>query len=131
MVSLAELLATTSSIVGEKLPASDKAAEDSYNLLPAMLGEANPIKRDFLIIQCGNGHLSVRSGPWKFIPDVALADGWQSVKKDMSGPARPGIYDLSKDPGEKENLFSSSPAVAKRLAGFLAEAQSTPVTRPQ
>jgi arylsulfatase A-like enzyme len=129
LVSTLDVPATVCAAAGISLP--QDSLPDSFNLLPAMLGEANAIKRDYLIIQCGSGHLSVRSGPWKFIPDVALADGWQSVKKKMSAPARPGVYDLSKDPGEKENLFSSSPAEATRLAGFLAEAKSTPITRPR
>jgi arylsulfatase A-like enzyme len=113
------------------VPVPKDALPDSYNLLPALLGESKPLKRDYLVIQCGSGHLSVRSGPWKFIPDLALADGWKSLKKDPGAPARPAIFDLSKDPGEKDNLFKTSPEIAGRLAGFLATAKSTPVTRPQ
>ena len=40
MISLADILATTAAVVGEKLPPADKAAEDSYNMLPAFLGES-------------------------------------------------------------------------------------------
>jgi arylsulfatase A-like enzyme len=129
LVSTLDVPATICAAAGIPLPKD--ALPDSYNLLPALLGEANPLKRDYLIIQCGSGHLSVRSGPWKFIPDLAQADGWKSVKKDPSAPTRPAIFDLSKDPGEKDNLLKESPEIATRLAGFLAAAKSTPVTRPQ
>ena len=39
-ISLVDLLATTAAVIGEKLPPADQAAEDSYNILPALLGEA-------------------------------------------------------------------------------------------
>lgn len=107
------------------------ALPDSFNLLPAMLGEADAPKRDDLILQCGSGHLSVRRGPWKYIPDLALADGWKSAKKDPSAPARPGLFNLTEDPGEKNNLAAEQPAEVQRLAALLTERQSSPVTRPQ
>ncbi len=129
LVSTLDVPATICAAAGIPLPKD--ALPDSYNLLPALLGESKPLKRDYLIIQCGSGHLSVRSGPWKFIPDLAQAEGWKSVKKDLSAPARPAIYDLSKDPGEKDNLLKESPEIAKRLADHLASAKATPVTRPQ
>ncbi|MGL4399229.1 MAG: sulfatase family protein [Luteolibacter sp.] len=129
LVSTLDVPATICAAAGIQPPKD--ALPDSFNLLPALLGEAKPLKRDYLIIQCGAGHLSVRSGSWKFIPDLAQADGWKAVKKDPSAPARPAIFDLSKDPGEKDNLLEQSPEIAKRLADHLAMAKSTPVTRPQ
>jgi hypothetical protein len=50
MLNLADLLATTAAIVGEPLPEVSKAAEDSRNALPAILGEpANPIRNDMIV----------------------------------------------------------------------------------
>ncbi len=128
LVSTLDVPATICAAAGVTLPTN--ALPDSYNLLPAMLGETDAIKRDSLIIQCGSGHLSVRSGPWKFIPDLALADGWKSVKKDPTAPPRPAVFDLSKDPSESHNLIKDHPAEAQRLSDMLAKAKSTPVTRP-
>jgi arylsulfatase A-like enzyme len=129
LVSTLDVPATICAAAGVSLPKD--ALPDSLNLLPSMLSETDAPKRDSLIIQCGSGHLSVRSGPWKFIPDLALADGWKSAKKDPNIPARPGLFDLSKDPGETKNLFEEFPAEAKRLADLLAKAQATSLTRPK
>lgn len=129
LVSTLDVPATICAAAGVELP--QDALPDSFNLLPAMLGEKNPHRRDSLVIQCGSGHLSVRSGPWKYIPDLALADGWKAVKGNPDAPARPGIFDLSKDPGEANNLIRDFPDEARRLAGLLEKTQSTPVTRPQ
>jgi arylsulfatase A-like enzyme len=129
LVSTLDVPATVCAAAGITLPAD--ALPDSYNLLPAMLGEADAAKRESLIIQCGSGNLSVRSGSWKFIPDLALADGWKAVKKDLTAPARPAIFDLSKDPGETRNLIEEHPAEAARLAEMLAKAKAAITTRPR
>jgi arylsulfatase A-like enzyme len=129
LVSTIDIPATISAAAGITLPKD--ALPDSYNLLPALLDEKDAPKRDNLIVQCGSGHLSVRSGPWKYIPDLALADGWKSAKKDPNAPARPGLFDLSNDPGETKNLVGKNPAEAQRLANLLAQARSTPITRPK
>ncbi len=129
LVSTLDVPATICAAAGVALP--NDALPDSYNILPAMLGEKHAHKRDNLIIQCGSGRLSVRSGPWKFIPDLDLADGWKSAKKDPGAPPRPGLFDLSKDPGETKNLVKEFPAESQRLADLLAKAQVTPVTRPE
>lgn len=129
LVSTLDVPATICAAAGVTLPAD--ALPDSYNLLPAMLGEADAAKRESLIIQCGSGNLSVRSGSWKFIPDLALADGWKAVKKDLTAPARPAIFDLSKDPGETRNLIEEHPAEAARLAEMLAKAKAATITRPR
>jgi arylsulfatase A-like enzyme len=133
LVSTLDVPATVVAAAG--LPLPNDALPDSYNFLPFLLGEKETPtltpKRDSLILQCGGGHLSIRSGSWKLIPDLALAEGWKSAKKDPNIPARPGLYDLSTDPAEKTNLFEKHPAEAKRLADLITQARATPVTRPQ
>jgi len=121
LVSTLDVPATICAAAGVNVPKD--ALPDSLNLLPALLGESDAPKRDNLIIQCGAGHLSVRSGPWKYIPDLDVANGWKSAKKDPNVPARPGLFDLSKDPGETTNLIKEFPDEAQRLAGLLASAK--------
>jgi arylsulfatase A-like enzyme len=120
LVSTIDIPATI--VAAAEINPPENSLPDSVNLLPAMLGEMDAPKRDNLILQCGSGHLSLRSGPWKFIPDLALADGWKSVKKDPSAPARPGLFNLSQDPGETKNLVKEFPAEAERMADLLAKA---------
>ena len=48
IISLTDVMATIAAIVESELP--DDAAEDSYNLLPALLGETAPI-REYILMQ--------------------------------------------------------------------------------
>ena len=129
LVSTIDIPATITAAAGATPPKD--SLPDSYNLLPALLGAKDAPKRESLILQCGSGHLSVRSGPWKYIPDLDLAEGWKSKKKDPKRAAVPGLFDLSKDPGETNNLAEENPTAAQRLADLIAKAKTTPITRPQ
>jgi arylsulfatase A-like enzyme len=129
LVSTLDMPATICAAAGIKVPKD--ALPDSFNLLPAMLGEKDAPKRDHLIVMSGNGDLAIRSGDLKYIPDLAVADGWYGGnKKTANAPARPGLYDLAKDPGEKQNLLPQQSADAQRLADWLAKDQAATVTRP-
>ncbi len=128
LVCLVDLAATAAAVAGEKLP--DGAAPDSFNLLPTLLGQPKQMKRDTLVVMSGNGDLAIRQGQWKYIPDLALADGWSSGAKKPNQPAKPALFDLSTDPGETKNLIQQKPEIAKRMAELLEKAQSAKSTRP-
>jgi hypothetical protein len=85
-----------------------------------------------LILMSGKGDLAIRQGPWKYIPDLATANGWASWKKPGDKtPAKPGLYHLGDDPGETKNLHGSKPEISKRLAALLEKVKTTPATRPE
>jgi arylsulfatase A-like enzyme len=108
------------------------ALPDSFNLLPAILGEKDARKRDHLVLMSGNGDLAIRGIRWKYIPDLAVVDGWYGgKKKSPDAPAIPALYDLSEDLGEKTNLIQEQSAEADRLADSLIKAKSNVATRPQ
>jgi len=62
----ADLIATAAALVDAKLP--DDGGEDSYNILPALLGEklSHPI-REATVHHGGDGKLAIRQGDWVFI----------------------------------------------------------------
>jgi arylsulfatase A-like enzyme len=129
LVSTLDVPATICAAAGVALPKD--ALPDSFNLLPAMLGEKNALKRNRLIVMSGNGHLAIRSGDLKYIPDLAVADGWQgSARKAPGAPARPALFDVEKDPGETQNLLPKQANDAKRLAELIEQDRTTAVTRP-
>ncbi len=79
----------------------------------------------------GTGGLALRQGPWKYIPDLSVADGWKSATGKPGGKASgEGLYNLADDPAESKNLHSAKPEVSKRLAGVLREAVTPRETRP-
>jgi arylsulfatase A-like enzyme len=129
LACLVDLPATAAAVVGSKLSA--KAAPDSFNLLPVLLGQTNSHPRDNLVVMSGKGDLAIRQGAWKFIPDLAVANGWESGK--INSEARltgPGLYNLANDPGETNNLHAAQPAVSKRLNELLESARAAKSTRP-
>lgn len=130
LVSLNDLMATCAEITGVKLP--DHAGEDSVSLLPVLLGTAREPVRDSLVHHSINGSFAIREGKWKLAlcPD---SGGWSSPRPG-SNAARQlppvQLYDLSRDPGETNNLASVHPDVVERLTQrleqFVRNGRSTP-----
>jgi arylsulfatase A-like enzyme len=137
-VSLTDVTATAAAVVGVTLP--DDAAEDSFDLLPALLGrDAAPV-RPFLITQAfaGGRDLSIRRGSWKYLNhagsggnNYASSPGLRRFVLPESAPRAPGqLYDLKADPGETKNLYFERPEVVRELKALLDEARSSGRTRP-
>lgn len=125
LIGTIDLPATLASLVGAKDASASFA--DSYDFLPLLLGDEAYKGRDHLIVQSGTGDLAVRQKHWKYIPNLAKANGWKGWKKQggkNSAPSGPGLYDLEKDPGEKSNLHSKHPEIAARMAKLLDAAKS-------
>jgi arylsulfatase A-like enzyme len=130
-ICLTDLLATCAAIVGQKPPGG--AGEDSYNILPALLGRrrAQPI-RQALVHHSAFGVFSVRQGRWKLIIDAEGSGGWPPPR---GGPPREGapgqLYDMAADPGEKQNLWKDHPDVVKHLTSLLAKYKKTHRSAPK
>lgn len=101
-ICLNDLLATCADIVGAKLP--DNAAEDSFSILPNLLGTATSPVREATVHQSLNGDLAVRQGPWKL---VFLANGTKE------------LYNLQHDLGETKDLAAMQPEVLARLTALM------------
>lgn len=130
LISTIDVPATLCAAARITLP--PQALPDSFNLLPALLGEKNAPKRENLILMSGTGFLAIRNQQYKYMPNLAQADGWKgAAKKNPPAAAKPALFDLTKDPGETNNLNDTEAATAKRLAEALAKAKKDPNTRPQ
>jgi len=130
LVCLVDLPATAAALVGKSLAAAD--APDSFDLLPIFLGKTNPHSRDHLIVMSGKGDLAIRQGPWKYIPDLATADGWSArAPKPGAKPAGAGLFQLTDDPRETNNLNGKNPDVSKRLTALLEKYKAAGSSRPQ
>lgn len=130
LVCLIDLSATAAALASVPLAAA--AAPDSFNLLPTLLGKTNPHPRDHLILMSGKGDLAIRQGNWKYIPDLATANGWSSwAKKDKAAPIKAALFNLETDKGEATNRNAQEPEISKRLAGLLEKARTASATRPR
>jgi arylsulfatase A len=115
VVCLTDLIATCAAIVGTELP--NDAGQDSFNILPALLGEKpdEPI-REAIVHHSGSGVFAIRQGEWKLILESKGA-GYHD------GPPKSGLpgqlYNLADDPYEKNDLWAKRPEIVKRLTKLL------------
>jgi arylsulfatase A-like enzyme len=115
-----DLLASAASLTGQKL--ATEAGPDSFNVLPALLGEKyDKPCREYLV---EHGHvLGIRHGTWKYLPSGGGRKApKKGAKKGQAGteetPAGE-LYNLAEDIGEQNNVADKHPDVVKRLSEML------------
>jgi len=120
MLNIVDTLATITALVGEPLPNKDVGAEDSYNMLPAWLGEETkgPIRPD-MILHSADGNFAIRKGQWKWIEGdfhPATKPGAFKLRGDQY---KAQLYDLDEDVAEAKDLSASHPEMVKQLESLL------------
>ncbi len=133
-----DLFASFAKLVGQNL--ATNAAPDSFDLLPALLGESK-IGRDILVEQ--GGPLALRQGTWKFISagprararqagaaaKPAIEPGDKGARIDPALPT-PQLYNLAFDLSETNNLAAKDPAKVKELSDALEKIRAAGRSRP-
>jgi hypothetical protein len=126
-----DLLATVAALLGEKL--ADNAGEDSFNILPALLGEklAQPL-RSATVHHAASGKFAIRRGDWVFI-DAPTGDDngplrgepqWLKDQRGYQPHNLPGeLYNLADDLAERNNLYAQQPDKVRELATLLKKYQ--------
>jgi arylsulfatase A-like enzyme len=115
-----DLMATCAAILDKSL--LDNAGEDSYNILPAMLGEQydKPI-REATVHHSIDGSFAIRQGKWK-LELCGGSGGWSKPSNALAketGIPDIQLYDLSSDPGEENNLYEQYPGIVEDLTNLL------------
>jgi arylsulfatase A-like enzyme len=139
LTSLTDVLATVAAIIGADLP--EDAAEDSFNMLPALLGEARGPIRPYLLQQAFGGPrtLSIRCGSWKYLDHAGSGGnryennpGLKPFILPDTAPGAPGqLYNLATDPGETKNLYFDQPQIVKELKALLEQSKASGRSRPK
>jgi arylsulfatase A len=127
-ICLTDLMATAAAVSGAKVPES--AGEDSYNILPALLGQKlkRPI-REATVLHSSRGDFAIRQGDWVFI-DYPTGDNnkepeWFKQERGYKPHSFPGeLYNLKQDYDERTNLYGEHPEIVARLKQLLEKYKS-------
>ena len=111
--------------VADKIPAD--AAPDSFDVLPALLGESQQGREH--LIEHARG-LALRQGDWKYIPASRGARKNNNTNTELGNDPQGLLYNLADDPGEKQNLIKGNPAKAKEMAELLSKIREAGRSRP-
>lgn len=126
-ISLVDMYATIAALIDQPIAADEMVAEDSFNVLPALLGSSPPGPlRSSMILHSPNGNFAIRRGPWKYIEGKASPTVKRISRQDELVAQ---LYNLQTDPSEQDNLFSESPDIANRLADLLNKQRNSGRTR--
>jgi arylsulfatase A-like enzyme len=128
-ICLTDLTATAADIAGLAFPRD--GAEDSFSLLPALLGQQpeGPL-REATVLHSADGMFAIRQGPWIFIdgqgPGSANYGAWQPEPDDPPGQ----LYNLADDVSEEQNLYNQRPEVVSGLKQLLEKYKQQGHSRP-
>ncbi len=136
-VCLTDIMATVAAITETKLP--NNVAEDSYNILPALLGGNEPV-RQYTLHQTMSLALAIRKGQWKYLDHKGSGGnnynrggewGMKQFALPEKAPSAFGqLYDLETDPGETTNLYLEKPEIVAELKSKLEEFKRTRRSAP-
>jgi arylsulfatase A-like enzyme len=128
-----DFIATIAAILGANLP--DNAAEDSYNILPALRGEKlSQSIRPATVHHAASGKFAIRQGDWVLL-DAPTGDDnggpqrrgepqWFKDQRGYQPHDQPGeLYNLAKDLVQRDNLYAQQPEKVRELKELLAKYQ--------
>lgn len=138
ITSLCDVFMTMAEVLGAKVP--DNAAEDSFSLLPILLGQDREPIRPYLLQQAFSGakNLAIRRGQWKYLAHKGSGGNNYENNQELkpfalpdTGPtATAQLYNLESDPGETTNLALKHPEVVVELEALLKQSLASGRSRP-
>jgi arylsulfatase A-like enzyme len=118
LVCTIDLAASMAALTGQRL--TGNACPDSFNVLPALLGQPGAAGRDHLVQQPNRGPtLALRVGDWKVLSYVNAKPIKALTYEKPAGKYE--LYNLAADPAEKRNVAEQEP---ERLQQMLERLES-------
>lgn len=117
-ISLTDMLATFAGLTGQSL--NENAGEDSYNILPVILGEQFESQDEQIrVFHSASGVFAIRKGKWKLIEGTK---GSGSGKLNLNRDSLENIgqlYNLEEDPYEQIDFYDKHPDIVSELLEIL------------
>lgn len=124
-----DLVASFAALAGQKLEA--EAGPDSFNTLPALLGEPDAKGREHLVMHAQG--VAIRKGPWKlFPPGAGMGIGGMAAEEPkLPAPGKHGpiLFNLKEDPKELTDVAAAHPEIVKELTELLQKVRDDGRTR--
>jgi len=125
LVSQVDLIASLAALIGQRL--GNRDAPDSFDVLPALLGRSQR-GREHIIEHAGG--LALRLGRWKYIESRQGPQRSATTNIELGNDPEPQLYDLSRDPGETQNLAPQDPERVKNMEALLQKIRQDGRSRP-
>lgn len=114
LISQVDLLRSFAKLTGHAL--ASEAGPDSVDVLGALQGQESR-GRDHVVEQAGV--LSLIQGDWKMIEGSERPKLNKNTNTELGNDSAPQLYNLAKDPGERNNVALSEPDRVKAMSEFL------------
>lgn len=120
LIGLVDMMAAFAAVAGQEIPGD--AAPDSFNVLPALIGDSSgPPIRDHLVVQTNGAEpLGLRQGPWKLV----------TRRGSGRAPDTAELYNLSQDLAEKNNVAAQYPEKLEEMIALLQKVRERARSRP-
>ena len=126
-----DLMATCAEIVGVDL--EDTEGEDSFSMMPLFNDPTSKeYRREATVHHSINGSFAIRKDNWKMI-FCPGSGGWSAPKPNSEGIEdlpKFQLYDLSKDPQEKNNVYGQfhevESAMTRLMVSYIENGRSNP-----
>jgi arylsulfatase A-like enzyme len=125
LISQVDLLHSFAALNKQSLP--NRAAPDSFDILPALLGKSEKGREQ--LVEAADV-LSSIEGNWKVIESSNEPPINKNTNTELGNARKPQLYNLASDPGEKHDLAAEQPnrvqAMLKQLDSVRAAGRSRP-----
>jgi arylsulfatase A-like enzyme len=130
LVCTIDFAASLAALTGVELKRN--ACIDSFDVLSALLGENGARGRDHLVQQDNGrgGNYGLRVGNWKLQRHDSRTARNVKLRLVNTPVSRYQLFDLSSDPGEKNDVIAERPEVAERLTAQLSKLIKDGRSRP-
>jgi len=110
LVGQVDFLASFAALVKRPLAAGD--GPDSMDVMAALLGTSRAGRTELIEQAAGE---ALRVGQWKYIEASKRPKMNEQTNTELGNDTVPQLYDLSSDPGERQNLAARNPEKLKEL----------------